>query len=130
MKPYFLPLYVFFALVYPDFAVSSDVCENKILLEKDSPSKTIVAVLFERSCKEKAWPTVNVTILLSSDEFEQEEGNVYIAEGYPEHYSIKWASENVLSIIGNAWNEWRKSDVSSLIDSKTNMIYTVQIKYE
>lgn len=130
MKPYFWPFYALFVLAYPDFAVSSDVCENKVLLEKHSPSNTIVAVLFERSCKEKARPTVNVTILLSSDEFGQEEGSVYIAEGYPEHYSIKWSSENVLSITGNAWNEWRKSDVSSLIDLKTNMIYTVQIKYE
>ncbi|ODB94153.1 hypothetical protein A3194_05745 [Candidatus Thiodiazotropha endoloripes] len=130
MKPYFWLFCVLYAFVYSNFAVPSNVCENKILLEKHSPSKTTMAVLFVRSCKEKAWPTVNVTILLSSDKSWLKEGNVYISEGYPEHYSIEWASENVLSITSDAWNEWLKSDVYSLIDPKTNLIYTVQIKYE
>ena len=112
------------------FPVFAETCINKVINEEYSPNNNFKAILFERECEEKTLPTVEVTILLSDVEFGDEEGNVYISEGYPEHYDIKWNSELVLSISGNPWNVWSKADETFVFDPEKNMVYTVEVIYE
>jgi len=87
----------------------SNMCENTEIIRTPSPDKKLYAVLFERSCGATTGFSTQISLINSNKSIENNEvGNIYIANGYPDNYSFNWLSPYVLNIRGTKTNALKK----------------------
>lgn len=78
----------------------TQVCANTVLSEALSPGKAWKVVLFERSCGSMTGFSTQVSLMAPDQALQNDTGNVYVAEGYPEGYKVEWLSDSSLKVSG------------------------------
>jgi hypothetical protein len=102
-----------------DYAVG-DLCGNTIVEEAVSPSGTKRAVLFERSCGATTGFSSQLSIVGASTDLPNDGGNVFIADGYPDGYEVRWLDDSSLQITG----------VKGEVFKRESQVSGVSIRYE
>ena len=76
------------------------MCENTIIQTSVSPNHKYKLVLYQRDCGVTTGFSSQIS-LLDIDEkldLENDSGNIYIANGYPDNFKITWISNNSVII--------------------------------
>ena len=81
--------FVVFLFVAGYFFVSG-MCANTVITSSTSPNEKLKVVLFERSCGATTGFSSQISLLESGEDLSNEPGNIYIAEGYPDGYTLIW----------------------------------------
>lgn len=89
---------VLFVVGYYTF---SGMCANTIITSSTSPNKKWKVVVFERNCGATTGFSSQISLLKSNEELSNDAGNIYIAEGYPDGYNLKWESDSLVIIKGS-----------------------------
>src|SRR5262245_47820324 len=90
-------------------------CANTIVEEASSPSGAKRAVLFERSCGATTGFSSQLSIVAANIELPDDGGNVFVADGPPEGYVVRWLDDSTLQVTGVKGNELkRESQVSGV----------------
>ena len=96
--------------------LDSTMCENTEIEISVSPDKKQYAVLFERNCGATTGYSSQISILNINEKLNNSDtGNIYIANGYPENYSIKWVSPYVLHINGAREKTFKKIELHNSV---------------
>ena len=78
----------------------SGMCANTVITSRTSPNGKWKIVLFERNCGATTGFSTQISLMESSEKLSNKEGNIYIAEGYPKGYTLKWESDTFVKISG------------------------------
>lgn len=78
----------------------SDMCRNTVISSTVSPDGNWNAVLFERNCGTTTDYSTQISLLNRDKTLGDETGNLFISEGYPNDYAIRWVSNTSLLISG------------------------------
>jgi len=78
----------------------SNMCANTKVASSESPNGKWKVVLFERNCGATTGFSSQISLMASNKELSNKSGNIYIAEGYPEGYTISWESDTSVLISG------------------------------
>jgi len=78
----------------------SDLCANTLITSSLSPDGKWSVVFFERNCGATTGFSSQVSLIQADEELENDAGNIYIAEGYPENYKIQWTSNTSVTVSG------------------------------
>lgn len=97
------------ALVFIETALSP-TCVNTIIKASENSSHEFVAVLFERNCGATTGFSTQVSIIHAGQELPGEVGNIYIADGYPEHNGLTWISTKTLHIGGARYDAYKREE--------------------
>jgi len=76
------------------------MCGNTIIQTSTSPNQKYKLVLYQRDCGATTGFSSQIS-LLDIDEkldLEDDSGNIYIADGYPDNFKIIWISNNSVII--------------------------------
>jgi len=84
-----------------EYSNISGMCANTIITSSSSPNNKWKVVLFERNCGATTGFSSQISLLKPDEELSNEAGNIYIAEGYPEGYNLKWESDTSVLIKGS-----------------------------
>ena len=76
------------------------VCENTVIESQPSPDGIWKVVLFERSCGATTGFSSQVSLLQAQQDLPSNGGNIYVAEGYPEGFTLTWNSIESVTIRG------------------------------
>jgi len=98
----------------------SDMCVNTIVNASTSPNGKWKVVLFERNCGATTGFSSQISLIKADKELNNGAGNIYIADGYPKDYTLKWESDTTVKI-GGAYSKNYK---------KETQFYGVQFSYE
>jgi hypothetical protein len=90
---------LFLILVF-GYYVFTQVCANTVIEEMFSPDNTWKVVIFERSCGSFTGNSTQISILKSDAQLQNDAGNIYVAEGYPEGYFAEWLSDASVKVSG------------------------------
>jgi len=71
---------------------------------KSSPNKKWKLVLFERNCGATSGSSSHISLLQAEEELKNVTGNLYIATGTPEGYTLNWLSDTAVKINGTKGN--------------------------
>jgi hypothetical protein len=107
------------ALLWTDWMLS-DLCGNTVIAEAVSPSGKTKAVLFERSCGATTGFSSQLSIVAAHGNLRNDSGNAFIADGYPEGYSLRWLDDSTLELTG----------VTGRVHKREPQISGVEIHYE
>ena len=86
----------------------SDMCANTIVNASTSPNGKWKAVLFERNCGATTGFSSQISLIKADKELNNEAGNIYIADGYPKDYTLKWGSDTTVKIGGAYGKNYKK----------------------
>ena len=98
----------------------SGLCENTVIQSRISPDGKRKIVLFERNCGATTGFTSQISILTANRSLGSNTGNIFIADGYPEGYTMIWESDTSVVIGGTKGRPYKSV---SLFDG-------VQVRYE
>jgi hypothetical protein len=99
---------------------ASSMCANTMVASSASPDGRWKVVLFERSCGATTGFSSQISLIATNKEHGNDSGNIYIAKGYPEGYTIVWESDTSV-VIGGANGRGNKKEVQ---------LNGVQVRYE
>ena len=102
------------------YFVSTGMCANTIISSSLSPDGKRKVVLFERNCGATTGFSSQIAVLAANRDIGSNKGNIYIADAYPEGYTITWESDSSVVIGGAKGRPYKKE---SHVDG-------VQIRYE
>ncbi len=94
-------------LVGVDHYLVSGMCANTVIASSASPGGKWKVVLFERNCGATTGFSSHISLLESDDQLANETGNIYVADGYPEGYSLSWESDVSVKIGGTSGRRYR-----------------------
>lgn len=101
---------VLLPLIGAGYFFFSDMCSNTIVNTSTSPNGKWQAVLFDRSCGATTGFSSQISLIRAGKELNNEAGNIYIADGYPKGYALKWESNTALKIIGASGKNYKKEN--------------------
>lgn len=83
------------------FIFAPGMCGNHVIESHVSPSHKWQLVLFQRDCGAISGFSSQISLLNVDENISSDfgKGNIYIANGYPKGFSIKWKSNKSVSII-------------------------------
>ncbi|MFA6163448.1 MAG: hypothetical protein WC685_08470 [Methylobacter sp.] len=99
--------FLIFLFVAGYFLVSG-MCANTVITSSTSPNEKLKLVLFERSCGATTGYSSQISLLESGDDLSNEPGNIYIAAGYPDNYTLTWDSNFSVKVGGSNGNSNKK----------------------
>ena len=76
------------------------MCGNTIIQTSVSPNQKYKLVLYQRDCGATTGFSSQISLLDNNEklDLEDDSGNVYIANGYPDNFKIIWISNNSVII--------------------------------
>jgi hypothetical protein len=86
----------------------SDMCANTIVNASTSPNGKWKVVLFERNCGATTGFSSQISLIKADAELNNEAGNIYIADGYPKGYTLKWESDTTVKLSGAYSKNYKK----------------------
>jgi hypothetical protein len=72
------------------------MCENEVLLQKDSPNNEKVAYVFTRDCGVTTSVSYQLSIIDQHNELKNKSGNTFVSN---QSFETKWKSDNQLIVI-------------------------------
>jgi len=96
-----------------------EMCSNEIINTITSPDNKSKIILFGRNCGATTGFSTQISIVDNGETLGNEAGNIYIAEGRPSNYSIKWKS-NTSVFISEGSKEIFKQEASF---NNINIVY-------
>ena len=109
-----------FALFYFAF---SDLCDNEVFSQENSPDGKYKALIFQRDCGATTGFSTQVSVLDITEELENEGGNVFITANHPNDNRIELHWINASSLI-------IRNTKSTKPSRKEAKIGSVEIRYE
>lgn len=105
------------------YVAFSDMCENDLAAESESPDKQYKAVIFQRDCGATTGFSTQISILGTNEELGNESGNILTADGHPDenNFKISWVNLAVLLV---------KNTQGAKIFKKESSLEKVEIRYE
>jgi hypothetical protein len=98
----------------------SGLCGNTVIEEVASPSGSMKAVLFERSCGATTGFSSQLSVVDADASLRNVGGNTFVAEGYPEGYSLRWLDDSTLEVAG----------VKGQVFKRESRVLGVEIRYQ
>jgi hypothetical protein len=76
------------------------MCGNTIIQTSTSPNQKYKLVLYQRDCGATTGFSSQISLLNIEEklDLEDDSGNIYIADGYPDNFKIIWTSNNSVII--------------------------------
>ena len=87
--------------------VESDMCGNEVIEVVRSPDAKWDAVLFERSCGPTTGFSSQISLLEAGRGLRNRSGNIYVADGYPNDYTLQWVSNDLLEVSGGSGRRFK-----------------------
>ncbi|MFC1773381.1 DUF5412 family protein [Pseudomonadota bacterium] len=101
---------VVLALLGAGYYLFSNICENTVVASSESPDGKWKVILFERNCGATTGFSSQISLIPSNGKLTNKPGNVYIAEGYPEEYTITWETDTSVRINGVKGKNYKQED--------------------
>lgn len=83
------------------------MCGNEAIDVVTSPEGERDAALFERSCRPTTGFSSQISLLKAGRRLRNRSGNIYVSDGYPDGYELRWVRGDSLEASGAQGRQYK-----------------------